>query len=131
MTNKNEAEGELDQAEIDHFKRILPGLAMSMSEIPEIREQGLKVLEQSLSEFDSFPLLYLRERAFIKAHAEICELMDADHERRQKEWDALCRYWKQSTRKRASRRPRLRTMGAKKPAEFCNFPQILEANSGY
>lgn len=85
-----ESEARADQAEIDHLKRVLPGLAMSMSESREVREQGLKVLKQSLPEFDSFPLVWLHERTFIKAHAEIFELVAADQKRRQKEWEKTC-----------------------------------------
>jgi hypothetical protein len=63
------AGGEFDQAEIDRFKRILPGLAMSTSEIREIREQSIQSLKQSLPELDDLPLERLRRITFIKAQA--------------------------------------------------------------
>src|SRR5580704_15391151 len=54
-------ECELDQAE--HFKRILPGLAMSRS---ESRERGIESLKQSLPELDTLPLERLRRTAMNK-----------------------------------------------------------------
>lgn len=105
--------GRASQDQIDRFKEVLPGLAMSMSEIPKIREQGLKILKKSVCEFDTAPLAWLGGRDFIKAHPEAFELVDAENKRRQKQWDVFYRRWKQSTRKRASRRPRLQAIGPK------------------
>ena len=39
---------ELDQAEVDLFMRILPGLAMSTSQNGETRERGLQTIKESL-----------------------------------------------------------------------------------
>jgi hypothetical protein len=43
---------ELDQAEVDLFMSILPGLAMSTSQNRESRERGLQTIKESLFKLD-------------------------------------------------------------------------------
>ena len=59
---------ELDQAEVDLFMRILPGLAMSTSQNRESRERGLQTIKESLFKLDGMALDMGRRIAFIKAY---------------------------------------------------------------
>jgi hypothetical protein len=83
------------QETIERYMTVLPGLAMSMSETPEIKEQGFKILKKGLYEFDTMPIEWLHGRDFIKAHPEVFELVDAEKKRRQRQWDVLGTYWDQ------------------------------------
>jgi hypothetical protein len=59
---------ELDQAEIDLFMRILPGLAMSTSQNRKSRERGLQTIKESLFKLEGMALDMGRRIAFIKAY---------------------------------------------------------------
>jgi hypothetical protein len=78
---------------------ILSRLAMST---PESREESLQALKESLSHFDGMALDRLRSVAFVKAHGAllfgrqapeeeawdaILDILDAEHQRIQEEWD--------------------------------------------
>jgi hypothetical protein len=49
---------ELDQAEVDLFMRILPGLAMSTSQNRESRERGLQTIKESFLSSTAWRLIW-------------------------------------------------------------------------
>ena len=94
---------ELDQAEVDLFMRILPGLAMSTSQNRESRERGLLTIKESLFKLDGMALDMGRRIAFIKAYGgllgyesqspeegwdKVLDILDEEHKRLRTEWDA-------------------------------------------
>jgi hypothetical protein len=110
---------ELDQAEVDLFMRILPGLAMSTSQNRESRERGLQTIKESLSKLDGMALDMGRRIAFIKAYGgllgyesqspekgwdKVLDILDAEHKRLQAEWQASCkRFYEKKEQKRIER----------------------------
>lgn len=107
---------ELDQAEVDLFMRILPGLAMSTSQNRESRERGLQTIKESLFKLDSMALDMGRRIAFIKAYGgllgnesqspeegwdKVLDILDAEHKRLQAEWEVSCkRFYEKEEQKR-------------------------------
>jgi hypothetical protein len=87
---------ELDQAEVDLFMSILPGLAMSTSQNRESRERGLQTIKESLFKLDGMALDMGRRIAFIKAYGgflgyesqspeegwdKVLDILDEEHKR--------------------------------------------------
>jgi hypothetical protein len=110
---------ELDQAEVDLFMRILPGLAMSTSQNRESRERGLQTIKESLSKLDGMALDMGRRIAFIKAYGgllgyesqspekgwdKVLDILDAEHKCLQTEWQASSkRFYEKKEQKRIER----------------------------
>jgi hypothetical protein len=110
---------EIDQAEVDRFMRILPGLATSTSRNQESRERGLQSIKESLFKLDGMALDMGRRIAFIKAYGgllgyesqspeegwdKVLDILDAEHKRLQAEWDASCkRFYEKEEQKRIER----------------------------
>jgi hypothetical protein len=85
---------EIDQAEVDLFMRILPGLEMSTSQNRESRERGLQSIKESLFKLDGMALDMGRRIAFTKAYGG---LFGCKSQSPEEGWDKVFDIWTRST----------------------------------